>query len=138
MRLAFVISSLATALSLVYVTVLLLTPDDVGQELLGDTWSGAQQLLLPVALTSTAAAILLGPAIVLYGLGQTQRTVRLVGTLAALGVSLMIGGAVVAGIAGMAWGMALAHVLIAPMWFVALRGGADALSPRSGRPSGDR
>ena len=108
-------------LALVYTVGLAIIPDSLGVALLGDTWTGARSVLIPVALASAAASLKLGPVIFLYGRGLARLTFRLVATLAVLAVALMALGAHLANARGLAWGLFLAQVVIVPFWFLQLR-----------------
>ena len=106
--------------SLAYAAVLLLIPDALGRQLLGDTWVGARTVLLPMALASAAAAASLGPAILIYGMGQARKTFRLHAIEAPLIVVCMTTGLHLGGTPGAAWGMALSMTLMIPFWFAQL------------------
>lgn len=121
MRLAGGISVGIVVLSLVYAGVLLLIPDGLGTQLLGDTWSGARSVLLPLALASTAAGASLGPAVLIYAMGRARRTFALHVVEAPLLVACMASGVFLGGTVGAAWGMALSMSLMVPLWFWQLR-----------------
>jgi O-antigen/teichoic acid export membrane protein len=108
-------------LALVYTVGLAIIPGSLGVALLGDTWTGASSVLIPVALASAAASLKLGPVIFLYGRGLARLTFRLVATLAVLAVVLMALGAHLANARGLAWGLFVAQVVIVPFWFLQLR-----------------
>jgi len=128
MAVAGVLSAIMVTVSLLYVTVLLLVPSDVGTQLLGDTWTGARTVLLPVAMTAVVSAAKLGPTVLVFGLGHTDRTTRLILTLAISGVAFMLVGAVTFGVLGLAWGMCAAQAVVVPLWFLEARRSA-ALGP---------
>lgn len=121
MRIAAAASGVLVAVTALYSAVILLIPDSLGEALLGDTWTGASAVLLPVALGSVVAGGKLGPAIFTYGLGLARKTIRLVSLLAVLAVVFMAIGAQLAQATGLAWGLALAQAVVMPWWFLLLR-----------------
>ncbi len=112
--------SMVTA-SLTYTALLLLLPDPAGEFLFGDNWSGSRSILLPVALGATAAGACLGPAVMIYAMGLARKTFRLMTVEAPLVLGLMIGGALLFGVNGAAWGLAANQVIMVPLWFAQLR-----------------
>lgn len=120
-RLAASASGAMVVAAALYLALLLLLPDVVGRGLLGDTWSGASSVLLPVGVASVVACAKLGPAIITYGLGLARRTIWLVSTLGVLAVALMVLGSWWADAPGLAWGLATAQAAIVPWWFLLLR-----------------
>lgn len=120
MRIAGGASGAIVGATLVYTVLLLLIPEGLGVQLLGDTWTGASSVLLPVALGSAFAGGKLGPVILLYGMGLARKTIRLVTLLALLAVAGMLIGAALASAPGLAWGLALAQAVVMPLWFVQL------------------
>ena len=118
---ALAISGLLVAVAIVYTGLLLLIPQNVGVQLLGQTWAGARSVLLPVAAASIFASGKLGPAVLLYGRGLMRATFRMQVTLAAAAVVFMSVGAYLGGIHGLAWGTALAQAVVVPLWFFKLR-----------------
>ena len=129
--LAGAVSAVVVVGSLTYAGLLLLVPDSLGEQLLGDTWAGASSVLLPMSLASAAAGACLGPAIVVYAMGQARRTFLLHAFEAPLIVACMATGLAVAGTPGAAWGMAVNMAVMVPLWFWQLRRllAAHALPP---------
>jgi hypothetical protein len=121
MRLAATASLALSGLAIVYTAVLRIIPSSLGVTLLGDTWTGASSVLVPVALASAAASLKLGPVVFLYGRGLARRTFPLVSTLAVLAVVLMAAGAWVGQAPGLAWGLLIAQLVVVPLWFLQLR-----------------
>ena len=117
MWLATVASGILVAIAVVYTIGLMLIPDAWGEALLGDTWAGAQAVLLPIALTSVVSCGKLGPSIIVYGLGHASRTFRLNVVLASSAAAFMLAGALLGGVEGLAWGMCASQVLVLPLWF---------------------
>lgn len=120
-RIATTVSVGMVAGSLAYAGLMLLIPDTLGTALLGDTWSGAQHVLLPMALGSTSAGACLGPAIVIFAMGMARTTFRLTTISAPLIVVLLLAGAGLDGARGAAWGFCLAQTAMIPLWFARLR-----------------
>ena len=121
MRFALVVSAVLGVAGLLYATVLLLLPSAWGQQLLGDSWSGAQMVLLPLCLLAVVAAAATGPVAVLYGMGLAKLTLR---------VNLLRAPMLVVGLAvaiplwdavGAAWTLALVEAALLPIWFLQLR-----------------
>lgn len=109
---------LATAL---YCGVLLLVPDSLGEKLLGDTWAGAESVLLPMCLFSLGAALATGPAATLYGMGLARVTFWLNVFKAPLLVILMSAGISQWGAVGAAWAMAITEAVMLPFWILRVR-----------------
>ncbi len=120
-RIASLTSTMLVAITLLYAGLLLLIPTSLGTALLGDTWTGASAVLLPVAMASAVAGGKLGPVIFMYGLGLARKTIRLVTVLAVSAVTFMAVGAHRADAVGLAWGMCLAQAVVMPLWFLQLR-----------------
>ena len=131
--------------ALAWTAVVAVAPDRLGSLVLGDVWEVAHEIAVPLGLTiaATAASAVLVSA--LHAFGEASRSIRTsaVGALAMLAGG--VGGAVLAGGRGAAWGM------IVPAWFgfallvqVARRAGplsrrgqatADRLDGRRGSPA---
>jgi hypothetical protein len=108
-------------ISLAYTALLLTVPDSVGTWLFRDDWSLARAVLLPVALGTAAAGAAAGPAVVIYGMAMTRQAIRVMYVEAPLVFALLIGGALVGGVVGAAWGLAIDQLLMLPMWYLVLR-----------------
>lgn len=131
-RFALAVSVALGGVAVVYSTVLLLLPNGVGQQLLGDTWTGARSVLVPTCLLTVAAAAAAGPVVTLYGMGRARAT---------LAVNLMRAPMLVVGLvvaipiwdaAGAAWVLTLVEVVLLPVWFLRLR--RELARPGPGRP----
>ncbi|WP_037886186.1 membrane protein [Streptomyces viridochromogenes] len=110
---------------------LLLVPDRGGELVLGDVWSSASQLIVPVTLGVAGAGLGSGAAAGLRALGAARRSLRsqLIGS--ACYVVGGLGGAAVGGTAGSAWGVAAATVCGSAVWWLQLR---SALRERHQNP----
>ncbi len=117
-RFLYAVSAAMTAASVAYSGVLFLLPDDLGRRLLGDTWTGASSVLLPMCLMSVAAAVGTGPAVILYGMGHAKVTFRINIVKAPLVVVLMAAGVGLWQAEGAAWALAATEILLLPIWFL--------------------
>jgi hypothetical protein len=97
-----------------------LLPLGLGQALLGATWSGAKDVVLPLALGHVGLALALAPAIALQAAERAGEVMRLrVGTSLAVVISGTLAGAVWG-----PWGMAVAFCVVSaltvPLWWRSL------------------
>ncbi|MEF9906967.1 hypothetical protein [Streptomyces sp. P9-A2] len=100
---------------------LLLVPDRLGELVLGGVWSAAAELVVPVTLGVAGAGLGTGAAAGLRALGAARRSLRGQLIASACYVTGGLGGAVVAGTAGSAWGVAAATVCSSAVWWLHLR-----------------
>lgn len=115
------VSGAMAGVTAVYCGILLLIPDNLGQQLLGDTWAGAQSVLLPMCLLSLGAAIATGPAATLYGMGLARVTFWINILKAPVLVIFMSIGVTQWGAVGAAWAIATAEAVVLPLWFIRVR-----------------
>lgn len=101
--------------------LLFLVPDSFGRLLLDEVWAPASKLILPVALSVTAAGVVAGAAAGLRALGAARRSLRtqLLASAGYLGFGLV--GAALGGAVGMSWGSTTAMWLGAGLWWLQLR-----------------
>lgn len=130
-KLALTMISAMGGITAVYCVVVLLLPDGIGVSLLGDTWSGAQTVLLPMSVTAFFAALGTAPASVLYGLGQARKTFSIQVWKAPLLVVLLAVSIPVWGAVGAAWAIAVTEIVTLPLWLVKAR---TAVRERSAAP----
>ena len=109
-------------------TLLLLLPDDTGRGILGSVWEPASALILPATLSVAAAGLCTGAATGLRALGAARRSLRAQLLQSAGYVTGGLAGAAVAGAVGSSWGVAIAMLLAAAVWWVQLRAGLGELS----------
>ncbi|WP_432510354.1 MATE family efflux transporter [Kineococcus sp. SYSU DK001] len=114
------ISGLIVVTGVVWGSLFLLLPDGVGQALLGDSWAGTKDVLIPIIVGQAGSALSVGPAAVLYANEGAKVTIRLHTVYAVLLIGLSTAGAVGWGAVGTAWGMAGAFWLTAPWWYVSM------------------
>ncbi|MBV1936323.1 hypothetical protein KUF83_07055 [Streptomyces sp. BV286] len=100
---------------------LLLVPDSGGEFLLGNVWSSASELIVPVTLGVAGAGLGTGAAAGLRALGAARRSLRSQLIASTFYVTGGLGGAAVAGTAGSAWGVAAATVCSSAAWWLQLR-----------------
>lgn len=109
------------AAALLWGAALLLVPDRLGEFVLGGVWHSASQLIVPATLGVAGASLGTGAASGLRALGAARRSLRCQMFASACYVAGGLGGAVVAGTAGSAWGVAAATVGSSAVWWLQLR-----------------
>ncbi|MFI5664026.1 hypothetical protein [Streptomyces sp. NPDC051684] len=100
---------------------LLLVPDRAGELVLGDVWSSASQLIVPVTLGVAGAGLGTGAAAGLRALGAARLSLRSQLFASACYVGGGLGGAAAGGTVGSAWGVAAATVTGSAVWWLHLR-----------------
>ncbi|MEU3743063.1 hypothetical protein AB0E78_39155 [Streptomyces sp. NPDC032198] len=113
--------------ALLWGAALLLMPDRLGEFVLGDVWGSASELIVPVTLGVAGAGLGTGAAAGLRALAAARRSLRSQLFASACYVAGGLGGAVLAGTVGSAWGVATATVCGSAVWWLQLR---SALSER--------
>jgi O-antigen/teichoic acid export membrane protein len=108
-------------LAAVYVVLTLLLPGAVGAMLFGDSWAGADAVLLAMGLGSVSSALAHGPAGVLYGLSQARATFRINLAKGPVLLLVVLVSTWVAGTGGAAWALAAVEAAVLPVWIVTLR-----------------
>lgn len=117
--------------ALLWGALLLLVPDRLGEFVLGDVWSSASALIVPVTLGVAGAGIGTGAAAGLRALAAARRSLRCQLFASSCYVGGGLGGAVVAGTIGSAWGVAAASLCSSAVWWLQLR---SALRERHQNP----
>jgi O-antigen/teichoic acid export membrane protein len=117
--------------ALLWGSALLLVPDRLGELVLGDVWSSASAIIVPVTLGVAGAGLGTGAAAGLRALAAARRSLRCQLFASAFYVGGGLGGAVVAGTAGSAWGVAGAALCSSAVWWLQLR---SALRERHHNP----
>jgi O-antigen/teichoic acid export membrane protein len=107
--------------------LLSLLPYDVGQYVLGSVWQSASALILPATLSVMNASLATGAAAGLRALGAARRSLRAQLIASAAFVTGGLIGAAVAGALGSSWGVALATLFGAAVWWSQLRAGLREL-----------
>lgn len=119
------LSGTLAAVSTLYTVVLLLLPDAAGVQLFGDSWAGAQSVLLPMGINALASALGVGPGVMLLGMGLARKTFRINLAKAPILLGLLVPGTLYAGAAGAAWSLALSETLLLPVWWLVARRAAQ-------------
>ncbi|MFI9310665.1 hypothetical protein [Streptomyces triculaminicus] len=119
------------AAALLWGAALLLVPDRFGELVLGGVWHSASELIVPATLGVAGASLGTGAAAGLRALAAARRSLRCQLIASTFYVSGGLGGAVVAGTVGSAWGVAAATSSSAAMWWLQLR---SALRERHRNP----
>ena len=109
------------AAALLWGGALLLVPDRLGELVLGGVWHSASQLIVPATLGVAGAGLGTGAAAGLRALAAARRSLRCQLFASACYVIGGLGGAVVAGTVGSAWGVAAATVSSSAVWWLHLR-----------------
>jgi O-antigen/teichoic acid export membrane protein len=120
-KIAIMITSGMASMSLVYAGLLFLVPDSWGVILFQGKWGESQGVLLPLALAMACSTSALGPAMVAYALGQARKVFRIMTVEAPFVFCLMIGGSVLFGVEGAAWGQFIDQFLMIGLFYIALR-----------------
>ncbi|MFF0560511.1 hypothetical protein [Streptomyces sp. NPDC004266] len=107
--------------ALLWGAALLLVPDRLGELVLGDVWHSASELIVPATLGVAGAGLGTGAAAGLRALGAARRSLRAQLFASACYVTGGLGGAVVAGTVGSAWGVAAATAAGSAVWWLQLR-----------------
>jgi O-antigen/teichoic acid export membrane protein len=103
--------------ALAWGSVIFLLPSRVGFELLGSAWIPAHSLVVPLALVFVGAGIQKGADVGLRSLAAAKRSLRTRIVEACITVSGAVGGVVVGGAQGAAWGLAIAYLLEGALWW---------------------
>lgn len=128
------ISALVGVITVGYAVVLLLIPDAIGEQILGDTWTGAQAVLIPMCVLALASALGTGPGAVLFGLGQARVSFILNLVKAPILIILLIVGIRWSAGLGAAWAIAAAEVIMLPVIVVAARRAIHRANPDNAEP----
>ena len=118
-RFCWALSGGVTVVCIIYSCVVLLLPDGLGRQLFGDSWAGAQTVMLAMCVLYLAVAIGVGPGVTLFGMGRARAsfTINLVKApvlLLVLPLGIWQFGAV-----GAAWGLALTEAVMLPLLIIA-------------------
>jgi O-antigen/teichoic acid export membrane protein len=120
---ALAASGSAALVAVVWVLGLLLLPQSVGVQLLGDSWSGARAVLLPSGIVMIAIAAAMGASLGLKALRRADLLLVVTAVQAPLIVGLGLLGAYQAGARGAAIGFAVAQIIGAVLSWLAFRRG---------------
>jgi O-antigen/teichoic acid export membrane protein len=109
------------AAALLWGGALLLMPDRFGQLLLGGVWHSASALIVPATLSVAGASLGIGATAGLRALGAARLSLRVQLFASACYAVGGIGGAVMGGTVGSAWGVAAATISSSAVWWLQLR-----------------
>jgi hypothetical protein len=98
--------------------LLLLLPDSLGRQLMGDTWAGARAILVPTVIGMTVATFSLGAACGHYATGLARVLFPLKIMVAPSYLLGGLAGVLAGGAFGAATGLALAHALNATVTWI--------------------
>jgi O-antigen/teichoic acid export membrane protein len=108
-------------------TLMVVLPDGLGNRLLGSVWGAASGLILPTTIAFTGISISNGAAAGLRALAAARRSLRAQLLAASAYVVGGLGGALAGGAVGSAWGVAVATMIGAVVWWWQFRAGLRAL-----------
>jgi O-antigen/teichoic acid export membrane protein len=112
------LSGIVAAIALAWGGVLMVLPDSIGTELLGETWPAARQLFLPLALGIVFGSAALGFTSGLRSLAAAKAIFRARLIVTALVLTGVFAGAFIGQSAqGVAWGDAISHALALLVWW---------------------
>lgn len=124
-----ILGGIQTAGALVWgLGLLFLLHDEAGRFVLGSVWLSASALILPATLSVMNASVQNGAVAGLRALGASRRSMRAQLLTAGAFVVGGLAGAAAAGALGSAWGVALAMLFGAVVWWGQLRAGLRDLS----------
>lgn len=95
---------------------LLVLPDWIGVQFLGDTWEAAKPYFLPAGLQMIFVGIVAGMRSGMLGMREVQKVVKLDLWANPILLVLAIGGTYADGLRGFCWGCAAAAVVTAAIW----------------------
>ncbi len=143
-RLAVVMSAALVVFTVAWGVIALLVPEWLGVAILGATWDPARAVLVPVVVAQIGSVATAGPGMGLRSLAAASVSLRVNSIVSVFLVIFAVGGAVVAGTSGAAWGLAIVSLSSSVLWWrafssemtrqEAIRGSAvrnpDSVSPR--------
>jgi O-antigen/teichoic acid export membrane protein len=106
--------------ALAWGALMLVLPDEVGTELLGDSWDGVRAVLLASVIGQVGNCISVGPSCVVHAMGRSASTFRIHVAVSVMLVAFGVTGVWLAGAVGAAYGFAIAYWAVVPVWFFTL------------------
>jgi len=134
---ALFVSSLSVLCGLVYGGLAMAIPDRIGEHLLGRQWGPASRLLLPLVTAILAYAAMNGPLAGLRVLAAARQSLRARATGAALALIAGVAGAATHGAIGAAWGLAVAGLLSAAVYWWQFEDALGRARRRGALPGGE-
>jgi O-antigen/teichoic acid export membrane protein len=134
-RLCWVAAAVMSAIAVVVGAGLLVLPGSVGQSLLGDSWSPARRLLVPLTIAAVGSATQLAAVIGLRAMELARRSLSARVVTAPVKVAAPALGAMVAGARGAAFGLAFGEVFgSAACWWQLSSAWGQGTSPEGDLP----
>jgi O-antigen/teichoic acid export membrane protein len=121
LRAAVVSSAALSLVTVLWVGSMLLIPDDVGRQILGDAWGGARDVLPAMSLAQLALGVAIGPMLTLRAFGAARETLLLALVLAPGLLAFGVIGVALWGAEGAAAGFALAQWVQVPFIWLQMR-----------------
>jgi O-antigen/teichoic acid export membrane protein len=109
-----VISSILTLAVLAWLVIVLLLPAGLGETVLGANWQNARSIVVPLSILSVGYAFAFGAMAGLRALAAAKRSLRVRFVDATSILVFPLGGAVLGGASGAAWGLAVAGLVKIP------------------------
>jgi O-antigen/teichoic acid export membrane protein len=110
------LSGALSAISVAWGVLIIVLPERIGEALLGQTWSLAHQVAVPIAVMMAAGGISAGNLVGLRALAAARRSFRARLLVSMLQIVGTIAGAAVGGAVTAAWGLAAGVVAGVPVW----------------------
>ena len=112
-------------MGLAWSCIVVLLPDEVGFELLGETWSGVAAVVLLLAVGQVANGFRVAPEIGLRALGAAPRTLRARLVSSVVMVLALTAGALWSGVFGVCLAIAIARPVESGIWWYQFRRARD-------------
>ena len=137
-RLIVLTAAALAALAAVWMLIGLLVPDGLGTALFGDSWPGAEELMVPMGLSGIVGGVMAGGFFGIRSLGAANASLR-ARVLSAPGLFVLpIVGALAGGAVGFALGVAAGRTLGSVIWWSLFRRHlADAAPPAAASADAD-
>ncbi len=131
-RLCLALGALLGGMALSWGVLMFVLPASVGVVLLRDTWEPAHTVILPLALSQTAAGIITGASIGVRAMAAAGRSLRATTVTSTTSFVANMVGVVRGGAVGAVWGGAAVSVVnVAVWWTTFLRGVAEHTAANS-------
>jgi O-antigen/teichoic acid export membrane protein len=116
-RLCRVLSAALAVASLAWGAVLLSLSNEIGAHVMGSTWTGARDVVLPLTLAACGTGIVIGAQVGLRAAAAANRSMHARAVVSALVVAAAVSGAVVDQAQGAAYGLAIAAWVGTVLWW---------------------
>lgn len=136
-RSAVALSCAVTGIGFAWGLAFVVMPDAVGRALLGDTWEQVSQIMFAMVVGQALLAAGIGAATAMRAMDRAHRTFALNALQCPLAFVGGVVGVLAGGAVGAAWGFAVAYAIVAPLWWLRLRGEIRRITTLDGPgPSG--